>query len=310
VNAAFPSSGLDFTHQPRYCECVLAGRASDGGPTYRVVRTWLIGPPSLARPANCLSNIREFFANALSLKGRGRSWLAIVICICAVSYLSGRAFAQSASTPAASERLNVTPPPVDPNSVENKNIRPTNGNTAGQADSSSGSTAPGFDAAHVAGALALVVVLIVGLRFLAKRFFALPTVRTSSLVKVLARSPVSPKQQVLLLHVGRRILVVADSGSTMHPLAQITDADEIAALLGQLNANAHFGRSPFAPLLNKLRGEFDPDDLPAAPEVTGDLIDGAEEPASAPAEVTQTTQELQGLMEKVRLVSRRLGRTG
>jgi flagellar biogenesis protein FliO len=239
--------------------------------------------------------------------------LCAALAACLMVSLVSRAFAQSASTPAASEKLNVIPAPVDPNSIENKSIRATNAPTAGQNDTSAGSQAPSFDAVHVVGALALVVALIFGMRFLAKRFFALPTVRTSPLVKVLARSPVSPKQQVLLLHVGRRILVVADSGATMQPLAQITDADEIAALLGQLNANANFGRSTFAPLFNKLRGDFDPDEMPAGPQVTGDVIDAMQEPESASEEaggVTQTTQDLQGLMEKVRLVSRRLGKTG
>ena len=135
----------------------------------------------------------------------------------------------------------------DGSSVENQSIRGGAPRKAGDtADSDGSSPANNFDAVHVTGALALVVVLIFGLRFLARKMFALPTVRTSPLVKVLARSPVSPKQQVLLLHVGRRILVVADSGSAMQPLAQITDADEIAALLGQLSNNSGLARSQSA----------------------------------------------------------------
>jgi flagellar biogenesis protein FliO len=219
--------------------------------------------------------------------------------------LAAHAFAQTASTPAGSEGLNISSPPTDPTSIENKSIRATGPGTVGQADGITPSI-QGFDSVHVAGALAVVVLLIFALRFLARRFFALPTVRTSPLVKVLARSPVSPKQQVLLLHVGRRILVVADSGSAMQPLAQITDADEIAGLLGQLNADANFARSPFGPLLSRLRRDFDSDDMP---EVTPDSESPAAE-AVDPGGVTQTTQELQGLMEKVRLVSRRLGKTG
>ena len=51
-------------------------------------------------------------------------------------------------------------------------------------------------------------------------------------VRVLSRTPVTPKQQVLLVQVGRRVLVVADNGTQMNPLSEITDPDEVAAAGG------------------------------------------------------------------------------
>ncbi|HEX4124401.1 MAG TPA: flagellar biosynthetic protein FliO [Tepidisphaeraceae bacterium] len=234
---------------------------------------------------------------------------ALALCFALVA---GRAFADTATTPGASAGLSIASA-SDGSTIENQPIRGGLQGKPGDAEGNTGSAPSGFDTVHVAGALALVVVLIFGLRFLARKMFALPTVRTTPMVKVLARSAVSPKQHVLLLHVGRRILVVADSGAAMQPLAQITDADEIASLLGQLsNNNAGLARSQFGSLFNRLRRDFETDDLPAGAEAADEVADLPEDadPATAqPAGVAQTTEELHGLMEKVRLVSRRLGQT-
>ena len=47
----------------------------------------------------------------------------------------------------------------------------------------------------------------------------------------------SPKQQVLLLQVGRRVVVIGDGGGAgMRPLCEITDPDEVAALVGDLKS--------------------------------------------------------------------------
>ncbi len=52
-------------------------------------------------------------------------------------------------------------------------------------------------------------------------------------MRLLSRTVLSPKQQVLLLQVGRRVIVVGDGGAAgMRPLCEITDPDEVAALVG------------------------------------------------------------------------------
>src|SRR5580693_1930028 len=53
-----------FAQKPRPCGNLLAGRASDGGPIWQLMLFRRIGPPSLARPANCLLDIREFFVQS------------------------------------------------------------------------------------------------------------------------------------------------------------------------------------------------------------------------------------------------------
>ena len=93
------------------------------------------------------------------------------------------------------------------------------------------------DIPRVLLALAIVLAIIFFLKWAGRRFFTTPSAgRSSRAVQVLARSVLSPKQQVVLIQVGRRVLVAADSGAQMSPLAEITDPDEVAALVGQLRA--------------------------------------------------------------------------
>ena len=53
-------------------------------------------------------------------------------------------------------------------------------------------------------------------------------------VQLLSRTVLSPKQHVMLLRVGRRLVVIGDSGGQMSALSEITDPDEVAALVGQI----------------------------------------------------------------------------
>src|SRR4029077_6101766 len=81
-------------------------------------------------------------------------------------------------------------------------------------------------------------------------------------VQVLSRSPLTPRQQVVLLKVGRRVLVVADNGSQMNSLCQITDPDEVAGLVGQLRsekgsgAGQGAGAGAFGGLFGRSRKSF------------------------------------------------------
>jgi flagellar biogenesis protein FliO len=92
-----------------------------------------------------------------------------------------------------------------------------------------------LDSGRVALALTSVVCLIFLLRWAVKKAFpASVAVSRQHAVKVLARCPLAPRQQVILLQVGRRIVVAAESAGQLSSLCQITDADEVAALLGDL----------------------------------------------------------------------------
>jgi flagellar biogenesis protein FliO len=205
-----------------------------------------------------------------------------------------------------------------------------------------GTNSGGYDFPRVAGALAAVIGLILLLRWLGKRFFSLPTAqRTSRVVQVLSRSVLSPKQHLVLVRVGQRVLVAADNGSQMSRLSEITDPDEVASLLGQLQSekegsafglasakafNSVFGRlkktndsegADNEPLGDAGHPAMDDDDISHESAEQADLEDPefAASLLSSPVTVSNdnvvaaTRHELNGLMEKVRLVSDQFGKT-
>jgi flagellar biogenesis protein FliO len=95
--------------------------------------------------------------------------------------------------------------------------------------------AGGLDLPRVCYSLALVLGLVLLLRWGARWFFPGALVaRRSGAIRLLARTPLGPKQQVMLIAVGRRVLVVADNGQHMTRLTEITESGEIAGLTVEL----------------------------------------------------------------------------
>ena len=170
---------------------------------------------------------------------------------------------------------------------------------------SSGTPAPsvqpsGMDYPRVLGALAIVIGLIFVLRWVGRSVFpAVSGKGASRAIEVLSRSPLSPKQQVLLLRVGRRLVVVGDTGGQMNPLCEISDPDEVAALVGQIRdekSTALMGGA-FGTMFRRSRKGFEDAEVsnePPAPPLQDD---------EEFAPVTSARQELSGLRERVRLLS-------
>ncbi len=157
----------------------------------------------------------------------------------------------------------------------------------------------GLDMMRVAGALAVVIGLILVFRWSARRFFGLPAVASANRsVKVLARTTIAPRQQVLLLQVGRRVIVAADSGGSISALAQITDPDEVAELIGQVGGSTPPMATRFGSLFGRAREQFD-DEIPTVASTDVDRT----EPSLAAAQI-----EIGGLTEKVREISEKLKR--
>ncbi len=207
-----------------------------------------------------------------------------------------------------------------------------------------GSLGSGYDASRVALALGLVIAMIFGLKWAGRRFFALPSAPGASrAVQVLGRTALSPRQQLLLIKVGRRVIVASDSGGAMTSLAEIVDPDEIAVLVGQIQGERAASRLPvsaFGSLFGRSKRQFeeaadagladdgsgsdrfaaregrpfgrDPGDFDVE---AGGLDSDAAEPerveteddAAAERTVSTAREEITGLMEKVRLVSKRFG---
>ena len=153
------------------------------------------------------------------------------------------------------------------------------------AATSPSSNLPGgsFDTTRVLFSLAAVIGLIVLLRWGGKRLGAVGN-RSSRAIQVLGRSYLSNKQQVLIVQVGRRVLVIGDSGQQLNTLCEITDANEAAALIAQLRGEPV--ESAAATIATS---------QPPPPKIEID-----------DAELMTARQELNGLAEKVRVVARHL----
>jgi flagellar biogenesis protein FliO len=165
-----------------------------------------------------------------------------------------------------------------------------------------------FEPRRVILALAAVIGLIVVLRYVARLLF--PSVaagRASHAVRVLSRSPISPKQQVLLVQVGRRVIVVGDCGAQMSPLAEISDPDEIAALVGRIESEKAPAAKTFGSLFGRARDTFNATD--EKPQGSDELSEDPSE-AEAPPDLglAAAQGEIRGLMERVRGLAQQLKR--
>jgi flagellar biogenesis protein FliO len=157
----------------------------------------------------------------------------------------------------------------------------------------------GMDYPRVIAAMGIVIGLIFLLRWCGRFVFPAAVRRGSSrAIEVISRAALSPRQQVMLIRVGRRLIVVGDSGSQMNPLCEITDPDEMAALVGQLQGEKTVvSGSAFGSLFKRSRGRFDVADEPeiASPPPLEDPED--EVP------VASAREELNGLRDRVRLLA-------
>lgn len=85
--------------------------------------------------------------------------------------------------------------------------------------------------------LGVVIGLILLLRAVWMRLSGQPRVAPSTpIVEVLSRTAVAPRNHILLLRIGHRILIVGDSGSGMRTLASVEDEHEVADLLAAVDA--------------------------------------------------------------------------
>jgi len=82
------------------------------------------------------------------------------------------------------------------------------------------------------GALAAVVALIFGLRWVLRRLGRSPRAGGGGLaMEVVAHAPLGARQQLALVRLGRRLVLVGTGPSGMSPLAEVTDPDEVSELL-------------------------------------------------------------------------------
>ena len=135
-------------------------------------------------------------------------------------------------------------------------------------------TATTLDLPRIIFPLAIVIAAILLLRYAARRFLRLPAAaRASESIRVLSRTPISPKQHVLALAVGRRVLIVADNGQQLSTLCELTDERELREFTGRSDS-----------------------ETPAEPEPQPP-------PRKQPTPIRSPRDELQGLLNKVKGLS-------
>ena len=209
-------------------------------------------------------------------------WLFIVLAICAI-------------TPSALAAPTAPPIPTAPYENQPLGKPPTDlaANNAGSPDKT-GDASKWPQWFQVILALALVVGLILVLRPLLVKLSGAGQGASTRTVQVLGTQIIAPRQRVYLLRVGQRLLVVANNGAAMSTLCEITDADEVAAILGQLAAEKSAPKRAFSAALKWARRQ-QPDEQEEPPEVASDTPSAAVQSADG---------EIGGLMEKVRQMSK------
>jgi len=151
-------------------------------------------------------------------------------------------------------------------------------------------------------ALALVIGLIFLLRHVINRFSGkTPTSSRSGVVEVMARVGVAPKQQVLLLRLGGRVLLVGQSANGMNTLADINDPDEVASVLAAVTATQ---TTAPAGQFTSLFGRFGNQNA-VADRIEGVEGDQAQFNAESEDQLKQSPAPNHSLLERLRMMTSR-----
>ena len=119
--------------------------------------------------------------------------------------------------------------------------------------------------------------------------------KTGQSLQIISRLALSPRQQILLIRVGRRCVLVGNSGTQMNPLCEISDSEEAAALLGQtITESKESITATFSDVLDGAQQQFDAGPPPKPASESHD-----EDPALAAAR-----DQLTSMVDKVRTLSK------
>ena len=106
---------------------------------------------------------------------------------------------------------------------------------------------------RVGGALAVVLLLLGLIRGLLRAGGRLPGGgRPSGVLEVLGRYPVARSQSLLLLKLGGRVVLVHHTRSGMNPISEVSEPEEVAALLARVEASGRAQAGGFHGLLRRL----------------------------------------------------------
>jgi len=106
------------------------------------------------------------------------------------------------------------------------------------------------------GALTIVVVAIAVVFLLARRWLPGARMTDSTVMRVVARSSISPRQQLTLVRVGRRLVMLGVSAERVDRLCEITDEAEVAELDARTGSASRFRAGPFTEHLRSASQQF------------------------------------------------------
>lgn len=105
------------------------------------------------------------------------------------------------------------------------------------------------------GAMAVVTALIFAARWLLRRWGAAGPMAHAGPMEVLARASVAPRQQLLLVRLGKRLVLIGAGGGAMSTLAEVTDPAEVDDLMQAVKSGKD---STLAGLLTRCAGRASP----------------------------------------------------
>ena len=213
--------------------------------------------------------------------------LALVVCVVV------------ASLPAVAETSGPNGP------YEQMSIRRSTAAASPAATQPGGSSAvtPGrWDFGKIPLALGGVILLILVLRSVGKRLIpGAGRTKGSNAVQVLARSTIGPRQQLMLVQVGRRLVLVGSGGTDMNPLCQIEDPDEVAELIGQIRSEKRGSLPSFGAMFGRAERAYqEPEPPPSVAQEHDEAEPHQQEQEQTPE---RTREELSGLMDRVRRIA-------
>ena len=134
--------------------------------------------------------------------------------------------ASAESTANTKASVSTSPSPTGPFEQEVLNRSKAGGSQPVVGKGGANNNFTSWDVRRVTLSLAGVVLLIFGMRAVGRKMVpGAAGTRSSLAVQVLVRSTISPRQQLLLVQVGRRLVLVGSGGAEMNPLCQIDDPD-------------------------------------------------------------------------------------
>lgn len=113
-------------------------------------------------------------------------------------------------------------------------------------DESAGSFTAGIggELIRTLGGLAVVLGLLFGMFLLVRRFGGpmAGAKRPSGVLEIMARYPLGRRQHLVILKMGRRVLLLHQTGSEMRTLSDVHDPNEVADLLSRIEAGSRDSR--------------------------------------------------------------------